>query len=46
MPEMSAGSIEAARLLSVPPVEVREPFVVARRALAEVLRGRASQVFA
>jgi hypothetical protein len=43
---MSADSIEAARLLSVLPAEVREPVVNALRALAEVLRGRASQGFA
>ena len=46
MPEMSADSIEAARLLSVLPAEVREPVVNALRALAEVLRGRAPQGFA
>jgi len=46
VPEMSADSIEAARLLSVLPAEVRDPIVSALRALAEVLRGRASQGFA
>jgi transcriptional regulator with XRE-family HTH domain len=46
MPEMSADSIEGARLLSVLPAEVREPVVNALRALAEVLRGRAPQGFA
>ncbi len=46
MPEMSADSIEAARLLSVLPAKVREPVVNALRALADVLRGRASQGFA
>jgi hypothetical protein len=44
MPEMSADSIEAARLLSVLPAEVREPIVNALRALANVLRGRAPRV--
>jgi transcriptional regulator with XRE-family HTH domain len=43
MPEMSADSIEVARLLSVLPDEVREPLVTALRALAEVVPGRAPQ---
>jgi hypothetical protein len=46
VPDMSADSIEAARLLSVLPAEVREPLVTALRALAKVVRGRAPQGFA
>jgi transcriptional regulator with XRE-family HTH domain len=40
MPDMSPDAIEAARLLSALPFEVREPIVGALRALAEVFRRR------
>jgi transcriptional regulator with XRE-family HTH domain len=40
MPDMTADAIEAARLLSALPVEVREPIVGALRALAAWAGGR------
>ena len=41
IPEMGADCMEAARHLSVLPPEVREPFVTALRALAEMFPRRA-----
>jgi hypothetical protein len=46
MPEMSADSVQAARLVAMLPVEVRGSFVTALRALAKGFRGRAPQAFA
>jgi hypothetical protein len=42
---MSADGIQAARLLSMLPAEVRDRIVTALRSLAVVLRGRVSQGF-